>query len=364
VAWARGGHGGGGCYRPYAAGGPWNMPIPAGIKPAAASGQLVATVTPPLTSDPTQFTYPVYVAGAKQTPLPVHVDRVITRVTAPNRLRRSSEGAQLRIPIPRHARGAAGSDGQVIVLDPSTQSEWGFWQFSAHERRLVTSDPRGSASLFVRGASSAFAAGTEVAIGTGRRIEYAQIRSFPDSDHVLLVRGLSRHHPAGTRVWGATAENGYSYNTAWSGVPPSGFGSRGAGMPYLAGLVRRCEIVQHRIDHALALAFPNTTAQYVYPARKSDGEVPVGQGLPEGARLQLNPSISAAAIHRWGCDGACLTIARALQRYGMFVVDTSGRSKLLMEYQGTAHWGGGTELTADTVSRIPVGQLRLISPGG
>jgi hypothetical protein len=125
--------------------------------------------------------------------------------------------------------------------------------------------------------------------------------------------------------------------------------------------VRPCEIARGRIRHALAFAYPGTTPNWVYPATHSDGRTPVGAGLPMGTRLQLDPSIGVQTIKdEWGCTGPCLTIARALQRYGMYLIDTSGRSKLMMEYDRTAGWKG--VVTASTASAIPVEHLLIVPP--
>jgi hypothetical protein len=181
------------------------------------------------------------------------------------------------------------------------------------------------------------------------------------SDSQIVVLNLSTGDEWG--FWGFTnsngqmsATNGYHYNTLWSGVPPSGFGSRGAGVPYLAGLVRPCEIAQGHIDHALAFAYQNTTSQFVYPATKSDGSA--GAGIPEGSHLQLDPSISDATIQAWGCTGACFVTAKALQKYGMYVVDTAGHPKLMFESDLTANWG--STVTGSTTNPIPLSDFRVI----
>jgi hypothetical protein len=353
------------CYRPYSRQSPWNTPIPAGAT-SAPGHQLIGTIAQPLSSDPTQYTYPVYESSRQQSLLPVYVESVMTSVTAPNKLHRSSAGTQLRIPIAPSARPAAGSDGHLILLDHSSHAEWGFWQFSVGVGRLARRVPAGSGSaaapMPVENAQTKFSAGTEIAIGPSKRqVEYTRIRSFPDSDRMIFVHATRRGHAAGTRVWGATAVNAYQYGTAWTGVPPRGFGSRGAGVPYLAGLVRRCEIARGQINHALAFAYPNTTTEFVYPARKSDGQAPPGKGMPEGARLQLDPSVRDRVIRTsWGCTNSCFTIAKALQRYGMYLVDSSGRPKILVEDQDTAHWRGPTGITSSTVSRIPVSGFKVL----
>jgi hypothetical protein len=281
----------GACPRPYSPSSPWNTPIGDNARYAGA-----LPVAGPLTSDPTQFTYPVYQAGPNTPRRSLHVDGVYSNVTAGGRALAVRQGVKVRVPIPNGARAAAGSDAQVVLIDPATGDEWGAWQLRRE--------------------------------GNGWR-----------------------------------AENAYHYNTRWSGVPPHApggrpFGSRGAGVPYLAGLVRPCEIARGRIDHALAFAYDSPSPQHRYPATKSDGTGRGRSALPEGTRLQLDPSLSAGRIRSWGCRQACLVVARALQRYGMFVIDSSGRPKVMFEYVGTARWGG--QVHASTISPIPLRALRVV----
>lgn len=132
--------------------------------------------------------------------------------------------------------------------------------------------------------------------------------------------------------------------------------SRGAGLPYYAGLVRPWEIAQGHIDHALAFGYPHThSTRCVWPASKTDG-TDTGDGLPEGARIQLDPALDVGTIP--GLSPAGQIIARALQVYGAYVVDTSGSNKLFPESSNTAGWTG--MLSATTVSAIPVGSLRVL----
>ncbi|MBI3977128.1 MAG: hypothetical protein HY331_02975 [Chloroflexi bacterium] len=153
------------------------------------------------------------------------------------------------------------------------------------------------------------------------------------------------------------ATNGYHYNTNWSGVPPKGFISRGAGVPYLTGLIRPWEIAQGRIDHAIAFAYDYPTPEYVYPATKSDGSGSYPD-MPEGTRLQLDPSLTNADFDRWGLSPTGKIIARALQEYGMIIIDKSGHPKIYAEYEATADWNG--TLSASTISKIPYAAFHVI----
>jgi hypothetical protein len=44
----------------------------------------------------------------------------------------------------------------------------------------------------------------------------------------------------------------------------------------------------------------------------------------------------------------------------MYVIDQSGRPKVMLEYEGTAHWGGAVD--AATVSPIPLSAFKLVRP--
>jgi hypothetical protein len=283
------------CARPYADDSPWNRPVGrVRGRPAGLSQRL--------TSDPSQYTFPVYEV-TRRTPLrTVRFEGWYSRVTARGKRIVNVRGGRAsdrvaRVPVPAQAEAAAGTDAQVILVNRDTREEWDMWRF----RRAAN--------------------GTYEVTNVGR------------------------------------------YVTTWSAVPPRDDNRRpwvlrGAKIPYLAGLVRPCEIARGRINHALAFAYPDVTSRWVYPAMHSDGD---GEGLPMGTRLQLDPSVGAQTIRRrWGCTGACFTIARALQRYGMYLIDGSGRSKLMMEYDATAGWNG--EITASTPSAIPVGRFRIVPP--
>ncbi len=285
------------CGRPYASASPWNTPIAAEAVYDANSEHWVSGLGDRLTSDPTQFTYPVYEIS-EQTPLAnVAVTGWFSNVMGDGRTMDNANGVTVQMPIPPEAEAAAGSDGQVILVNPETGEEWGAWRFE---------------------------------------------RSSADSYEAVNV---------------------YHYNTRWDGVPPPSSGggvfvNRGAGVPYLAGLVRPCEIEAGKIEHALAFAYDSPSGDYVYPATKSDGDGSVADSPPEGARLQLDPSLTAADIEALGCRGPCRTVALALQEYGMVVIDNSGRSKVMLEYVGTAGWSGTVD--ENTVSPLPLDRFRVL----
>ncbi len=165
---------------------------------------------------------------------------------------------------------------------------------------------------------------------------------------------------------GWTIKNGSIYNILWNGMPPT-YGSRGAGLPYYAGLIRPWEIIQGHIDHALAFSYSKTARKgCVYPATKTDGKTSLPLSLPEGAHLQLDPSLTDADFDAMGLDRTAKIIAHALQNYGMFLIDSAGHTKLYAEDlvsnpYATQQWSDpGLNLTETTVSKIPVTSFRVL----
>ncbi len=144
----------------------------------------------------------------------------------------------------------------------------------------------------------------------------------------------------------------YRNGTPWSYI------SRGAGVPYLAGLVRPWEIAAGHIDHVLAFGYPVTRAdRCVFPASKTDGDATSADAIPEGARIRLDPTLNVNSIP--GLDRTGRIIARALQTYGAVLVDSSGSNKLYVESSFTASWSG--ILTASTPSAIPLNRLQVVA---
>lgn len=110
-----------------------------------------------------------------------------------------------------------------------------------------------------------------------------------------------------------------------NGVFPAGMSGRGSGFAFLGGFIWPDEVTAAgQIEHALTFAYPYTRAGGpVPPATDSDGEVEADDALPEGAHLRLNPSLELDTL---ALSLVELKIARALQVYGMYLVDNGGES--------------------------------------
>jgi hypothetical protein len=111
----------------------------------------------------------------------------------------------------------------------------------------------------------------------------------------------------------------------WSGAA--------AGGAYCGGLIRPSEWAAGKINHALQGAMPfnfNLTGSingFIFPATTSDGAATnTAQALPEGALLQLDPTLTDAQLLAMGVPSADLPICHAMQIYGWYDNDSTANT--------------------------------------
>jgi hypothetical protein len=284
--------------RPFKPSSPWNLPIGAQPSVDPSSDQFIARVDQPLTSDPTQFSYTLYVVDAKTPLFEIPCKKYSCTLVTPSGV--SLTDVLSKVPIPPDAKPSSGSDGQMILVNPVSGMEFDLWQA---ERTKV----------------------------------------------------------------GWQVSNASVYDIRGDGTPID-YGSRGAGLPYLAGLIRSWEIANQRIEHAIAFG-TDTIAKdrCVWPASKTDGKSGRQFALPEGARLQLDPGLTDRDFDAFGLDATGRVIARALQEYGMILVDGSGRTKIYAEnlsdnpYASLSWNADGLALDESTVTPIPIDRFRVLA---
>jgi hypothetical protein len=199
----------------------------------------------------------------------------------------------------------------------------------------------------------------------------ASARPDPASDGQLAI--LDSSNGCEYDFWKAQ-KKGETWTAAWgnavssrgSGAYPGGLSARGSGFALLAGLMRPKELAAGRINHALIFSYPYTSAAgFVSPATESDGQSDRSDALPEGARLQLDPSFDVRSLPKYERP-----IARALQRYGMYLADTGSSNVSLYAinpqsysrnpYRGVLPGGDYVDLSKLPVNRFRVVQLSRI----
>jgi len=140
----------------------------------------------------------------------------------------------------------------------------------------------------------------------------------------------------------------YKYNIRHSGFAAGPF-SRENGTPFLAGLIRSCEIKTGIIKHAIAFSYKH----------QKNNASPFN--IPRGTRLQLDPDSSAEKLKSWcGNDKVCQIMVKAMQKYGMYPVGFSDSPKIFVENQGSARWENLLENTV--LGRIPFSAFKIVIP--
>lgn len=138
-------------------------------------------------------------------------------------------------------------------------------------------------------------------------------------------------------------------------------GAEASGFALLGGTIRPEEIARGHIDHALALITPYTRAGYIAcPATHTDGRVDDPAAIPEGAHMQLDPAVNINA-QPWPYWEK--TIAKALQVYGAYVVDTGGALAVrgvTDQNQGGRQWKSIRVPKGGSISDIPWQRIRVL----
>lgn len=206
----------------------------------------------------------------------------------------------------------------------------------------------------------------------------------PDSDAKIIIIETNANPQRAWSFWGFHAGNvnGSQYISdygayGWSDITDNGdgltlnaggqWGGRASGANYIGGLIDPEEIQAGVIDHALAISFTGAAVSENtrwWPARGGDGYSNNANAIPYGARIQLDPNFNVNSIPT--TNGA-RAIARALQTYGAWVVDTGGSFALygreFVNSNGTINrtpWNGLIN-SSEIESYIPWTSLRVLT---
>jgi fibronectin type 3 domain-containing protein len=183
------------------------------------------------------------------------------------------------VPIPADAHGAAGTDEEIQIYQPSTNKEWEFWQFQKY-------DSNGD--------------------------------------------------------WGACWGGVINSVSTSNGIFPNNGGATATSLPLLGGTPRIEEFQAGQINHAMGLSLgenfystststpPNVTVPanvsdpgnkaYSWPATRNDGANSSTLAIPEGQRFRLNPNLNLSTLK---LTPMAMAIAVAAQKYGFVVNDSS-----------------------------------------
>jgi hypothetical protein len=252
-------------------------------------------------------------------------------------------------PISANSGVAAGSATWVSYLSASGEQhlanmyEYGVTLIPASA--ISASTPRYDVTLTEPWGSDPFGTNT-VALPRGTRIP-------PGSDGHIAVLDPTTGRAFG--IWQARYDSkSDTWSGSWGGMTPlNGNGIDQSGSATATGIARYAGVVTAAefstalaantgINHALVFSTDIAGPGFVGPAIKSDGANIAGVALPipEGYRIQLDPSIDIDAIP--GITAAEKVIAKTLQTYGAYVGD-----------QGSARMAFAFELVSDASATNP-----------
>lgn len=279
----------------------WRGRLPSQTPVAGDSATLVASLSnavynggaPWINTSP--WSTPVYTVPQNQ---PV----VKVTLTKPNA---ALQQAFNSVPLPAGAQPAAGTDEQLVVWQPSTDTMWEFWQLQRSSTGSWTAAYGGMMN---------------------------SVSSNPG------------YYTGADALWGATATS----------------------LPLLGGLITIDDLQRGAIDHALAMAVPNTAyAEYTWPAQRTDGYDKAADAIPEGTRFRIPASVNLASLN---LSPATLELAVAAQRYGIIVRDTAANVAFYAEDPTPtgsnpypALWG--TSYPSKIMAAFPWSLLQVVDDG-
>lgn len=110
------------------------------------------------------------------------------------------------------------------------------------------------------------------------------------------------------------------------------------------------EVAAGAIDHVLKIAVgPEASTEAVFPMIGSDGDDPASP-VKQGLRLRIKPSVDLKALK---LHPEALVIAKAIQRYGVYVGDSAGVTALKLENTSAEGRGQLWTVPADALSKLP-----------
>jgi hypothetical protein len=206
--------------------------------------------------------------------------------------------------------------------------------------------------------------------------------SVPLPANAVPARGSDQHlvvwQPSTDSMWEfwKLADTATGWTARWGGAMtsvstnpgyfPATQGATSTSLPLLGGLMRISELQSGQINHALALAIPETMAgSFVSPAQRTDGNYSGPSAIPEGTRFRIDHSVDLTKL---GLPSAALAMAQAVQKYGMIVRDQAGAVDFYGEdptptgsnpYPALFH----NQYPDTVLAKFPWGSLQVVTPG-
>ncbi len=303
-----------GSWRPFVSESPWNTPIPAGATKHPDSDLIIAHAASKAArlSLSRSYTIPVWVVDSSlMDAVVVRSDRIFDWWDT------DRDGwSDVGVPIEEGMWQEATVDGHICIVDPARGIAWEMsrFQWIDHVPHCTTFN-------------------------------------------LWQLRGIGHGDPDEGDRWGTR-------------------GGRGSGFPLIAGLLRPEEVESAEVAHALTFTFSEVrgTADgsniFIHPpACRGDGDFLGSQYPIEGMRFQLDPLADEDDFDAWGLTPEARVVAKALQKYGMFLGDRGGDMKIQVQLlspnasQHRALWDMKVPGLYRAIERIPTDRLRVVYTG-
>jgi hypothetical protein len=223
---------------PFLASGPWRAPLTADAPLDPQSPAIVSNLQSQIQTyyghaalNTSSYSAPIYTVPADQPTVNVTFNNCQSKPGVdPNFL------AQLQsVPVPAGGVPSIGSDSEIVIWQPSIDTEWEFWK--------MAKDPN-------------------------------------------------------TGVWSACWGGRLDHVSQNPGIFPSPYGTSASGLPMLGYLIRVSELQTGVIDHAINLEVPLARASvYSWPANRTDGQGTDPTDPAEGERFRLDPSLDLSTLN-------------------------------------------------------------------
>lgn len=297
-------------FRPFADTSPWNTPIGTNPTLDANTVALIADLETRsaygehLDVNIEGYSIPLFWADAGTPRV-----KVTCRVGGVGFTGDNGMDASAQVPLPTGAAPDPESDHHLLIVDRSTNTEYGMWDFT--------------------GTNGNYTCG----LGATLDLNGSGVRPLADVA-----------------------------NPWWEAHGP-----RACGFGLIAGLIRPDEIRAGVIEHALVIAYPHIRSGFfVSPASTAQATNGSGaepnRGIPCGGRIQYDPDIDVESLP---LSAAGKTIVRALQIYGAYVGDYSGAISLYADNspEAQAYWRSIDFDSYELMDVIDLADFRVLELG-
>lgn len=219
----------------------------------------------------------------------------------------------------------------ALVVAPAGQptTSWSF-TYNSQPWTFPKIPATGSIATQIQNVANTFASGgdTDRAINLYSTDTNQMYDIYPDTNTTngngpIFITTASVRPLTGSGWW-----NQANFTTLSSGTA--------SGADQVGGSVKPSEWTAGTINHALMGAWPSTicggnpnspdsSEAFIFPARGSDSTFgSTANQLPEGARLQLDPTLTDTQLQALGVSFSMLPLCHALQTYGWYCMDFMG----------------------------------------